>query len=123
MTADIILLDGATKPELLTAEVAGGSLVAYTAPAPDKTTDNEDSVAAITYGPGAVVLVVADGAGGLPAEELGVVAIDTRDRDEVSLLAGELLGGRPGRDQRVEAGRGAAGDRDGERREEDQHPG
>lgn len=42
-------------------------MFAYTCPAPDKTTENEDSVAAIPYGPDAVVLVVADGAGGLPA--------------------------------------------------------
>jgi len=67
MTADTILLEGATDAELRTAEIGGGSLIAYTAPAPDKTTENEDSVAAIPYGPGAAILVVADGAGGLPA--------------------------------------------------------
>ena len=42
-------------------------MVAFTCRAPDKESDNEDSVAAIPYGPDAVVLVVADGAGGLPA--------------------------------------------------------
>lgn len=67
MMTDTIVLGGTAEAELVTAEVAGGSLIAYTAPAPDKTTENEDSVAAIPYGPGAAILVVADGAGGLPA--------------------------------------------------------
>jgi serine/threonine protein phosphatase PrpC len=40
---------------------------AYTTRAPDKTSENEDTVAVIPYGPEAAVLVVADGAGGLPA--------------------------------------------------------
>jgi len=64
---DIILLDGATAPQQLDVQIGGGSMIAYTCPAPDKETENEDSVAAIPYGPDAVVLVVADGAGGLPA--------------------------------------------------------
>jgi serine/threonine protein phosphatase PrpC len=67
MTGGIIFLDGAQQAESQTATVGGGSLVAYTVPAPDKVTGNEDSVAAIPYGPAAVVLIVADGAGGLPA--------------------------------------------------------
>ncbi len=67
MTRDIILLDGATQPDQLDRQIGGGSLIAFTAPAPNKTTDNEDSVAAIPYGADAVVLAIADGAGGLPA--------------------------------------------------------
>ncbi len=63
----MILLDGADTPEKLDASVGGGLLVAYSCPAPDKDTPNEDAVAAIPYGPLAVVLVIADGAGGLPA--------------------------------------------------------
>ncbi len=66
MTDDIIVLDGAVEPDQVKIPIGGGSLVAYTCRAPDKVTDNEDSVAAIPYGPDAVVLVVADGAGGLP---------------------------------------------------------
>lgn len=66
MTSDSIYLDGVTQPDHLAAEIGGGSLVAFTAPAPDKTTENEDCVAAIPYGPTAVVLAIADGAGGLP---------------------------------------------------------
>jgi serine/threonine protein phosphatase PrpC len=61
-----IMLDGATESDEVEADIGGGSLVAYTVRSPDKTSDNEDTVAAIPYGPDAVVLVVADGAGGLP---------------------------------------------------------
>jgi serine/threonine protein phosphatase PrpC len=63
---DIIMLNGAMEPDDVGAAIGGGSLVAYTRRAPDKESENEDSVAAIPYGPDAVVLVVADGAGGLP---------------------------------------------------------
>jgi serine/threonine protein phosphatase PrpC len=66
MTDGILLLDGATEPAQLSASVGGGAMVAYTCRAPDKEGENEDCVAAIPYGPDAVVLVVADGAGGLP---------------------------------------------------------
>jgi len=67
MTSETLFLDGATTADQRVVEMGGGSLVAYTAPAPDKSTENEDSVAAIPYGPNAVILAVADGAGGLPA--------------------------------------------------------
>ena len=63
----MILLDGGNTPDKLDTSVGGGSLVAYSCPAPDKETPNEDAVAAIPYGPDAAVLVIADGAGGLPA--------------------------------------------------------
>ena len=66
MSIDIIMLDGATGPADVGVDIGGGSLVAHTRRAPDKENENEDSVAAIPYGPDAVVLVVADGAGGLP---------------------------------------------------------
>ena len=64
---DLLVLDGAFEADLQQADVGGGSMVAYTARAPDKDTENEDTVAVIPWGPQAVVLVVADGAGGLPA--------------------------------------------------------
>jgi serine/threonine protein phosphatase PrpC len=64
---DIGMLEGASSPHKIDAEVGGGSLVAYTCRAPDKSSDNEDAAAAIPYGPDALVLVVADGAGGMPA--------------------------------------------------------
>ncbi|MBT8095713.1 MAG: protein phosphatase 2C domain-containing protein, partial [Woeseia sp.] len=60
------LLDGATEGDQRSLSVAGGQLVAYSCRAPDKDTDNEDAVAVIPYGDDAAVLVVADGAGGLP---------------------------------------------------------
>ena len=65
--ADMLLLDGANQPDTAQCDLGGGHAVAYTCKAPGKDTENEDSVAIIPYGPGAVVLVVADGAGGLPA--------------------------------------------------------
>ena len=64
---DIAMLDGATEPDSIEAQLGGGSIVAYTARSPDKETENEDTVAAIPYGHDAVVLAVADGVGGLPA--------------------------------------------------------
>ena len=63
----LLLLDGAFKPDSQVAEVGGGSVVAFTERAPDKDTENEDTVAVIPWGPESVVMVVADGAGGLPA--------------------------------------------------------
>ena len=64
---EMILLDGSDTPEKLGTSVGGGSLVAFSCPSPDKETPNEDAVAAMPYGPDAAVLVIADGAGGLPA--------------------------------------------------------
>ncbi|NNL54844.1 MAG: SpoIIE family protein phosphatase [Woeseia sp.] len=65
-TSQWTLLDGATEGDQCSLRVAGGQLVAYSCRAPDKDTDNEDAVAVIPYGDDAAVLVVADGAGGLP---------------------------------------------------------
>ena len=64
---NIAMLDGATEPDSIEAQLGGGSIVAYTDRSPDKETENEDTVAAIPYGDDAVVLAVADGVGGLPA--------------------------------------------------------
>jgi len=63
----ILLLDAAHEPQQEHADVAGGIAVAYSCRDPYKDSENEDTVAIIPYGPGAAVLVVADGAGGLPA--------------------------------------------------------
>ncbi|NIV17342.1 MAG: SpoIIE family protein phosphatase [Woeseiaceae bacterium] len=67
MSDDMVLLDGAETPDTREGNVAGGDFFAYTCRSPDKTTENEDTVAVIPYGPRAAVLIVADGAGGLPA--------------------------------------------------------
>lgn len=64
---DMMLLDSATGPQSVELDVAGGQAVAYTCRDPYKESDNQDTVAILPYGPGAVLLVVADGAGGLPA--------------------------------------------------------
>ncbi|MDJ0698999.1 MAG: serine/threonine-protein phosphatase [Woeseiaceae bacterium] len=64
---DTVILDGATEPDMRSLEAAGGSVAAYTCRSPEKLTENEDTVGIIPYGPAAAVLVVADGAGGLPA--------------------------------------------------------
>jgi len=64
---DLLLLDGAFEPDWQHAQVGGGSVAAYTSRAPDKDTENEDTVAVIPWGPEAAVFVIADGAGGLPA--------------------------------------------------------
>lgn len=68
--SDTLILGGAIEPDRHHVAVGGGELVAFTARAPDRTTENEDAVAVIPYGPQAAVLVVADGAGGLPAGRL-----------------------------------------------------
>ena len=66
-SSNIIFLDSESELDEISASVGGGSLMAFSCPAPDKGSPNEDSVAAIPYGPDAAVLVIADGAGGLPA--------------------------------------------------------
>lgn len=63
----MVVLDGAFEPDRRALDAGGGQLVAYTARAPDKESENEDTLAVIPYGPEAAVLAVADGAGGLPA--------------------------------------------------------
>ena len=76
----LILLDGDEVPEKFRAEIGGGEVVAYTGRAPDKESENQDTVGMIPYGPDAAVLVVADGAGGLPAgrraSQTAVAALD-----------------------------------------------
>jgi len=64
---ELLVLDGAIEPDQVEIDVAGGSAFALTSRDPEKETENEDTVGIIPYGPGAAVLVVADGAGGLPA--------------------------------------------------------
>ena len=100
MMDSIQLLDGAREPALITAPVGGGAMVAFTCPAPDRSGDNEDSVAAIPYGPDAVVLVVADGAGGLPggrcASQTAVASLEaslSAAMSETMLLRTAILNG------------------------------
>lgn len=112
----MVMLDGADVPELLKLEIGGGELVAYTARSPDKDSENEDTVAAIPYGPDAVVLVVADGAGGLPlGRQASRLAVTTLEQSlqvamsEIMLLRTAILNGIDEANKAVQAlGGGAA---------------
>ena len=88
--------------------MANGSVLAFTGPAPDKQSDNEDAVAVIPFGPAAAVLVVADGAGGLPAgRRASQTAIESlrsslaKARDETLLLRTAVLNGIEAANQSV----------------------
>ena len=99
-TDNLVLLDGNTEAERHSAGVAGGIFIAYTCPAPDKTTGNEDTLAVVPYGPNAAVLIIADGAGGLPAgKRASLEAVTTLVRslhascDQTLLLRTAILNG------------------------------
>lgn len=97
---EMLLLDAAYEPQQLETDVAGGAAIAYSCKDPGKETENEDSVAIIPYGPGAAVLVVADGAGGLPAgKRASLTAVTTLAEslqsamDKTMLLRTAILNG------------------------------
>ncbi len=75
---ELLVLNGATEPDQAEVDVAGGSAFVCTQRDPEKHTENEDTVAIIPYGPGAAALVVADGAGGLPAGKRASLTAVTR---------------------------------------------
>jgi serine/threonine protein phosphatase PrpC len=98
--SDLLVLDGAMDPDEAEVGVAGGSAIALTCRDPEKDTENEDTVAIIPYGPGAAVLVVADGAGGLPAGKRASLTAVTRlaaslqaAKDRTMLLRTAILNG------------------------------
>jgi serine/threonine protein phosphatase PrpC len=98
--SDLLVLNGTTEPDQATVAVAGGTAFALTRRDPQKETDNEDTVAIIPYGPGAAVLVVADGAGGLPAgKRASLTAVTTlaaslqAAMDKTMLLRTAILNG------------------------------
>jgi len=104
----MIFLDSANGPGKIDTMVGGGALVAYSCPSPDKQTANEDSVAAIPYGPDAAVLVIADGAGGLPAgrraSRLAVRSLEKslgEAHSETMLLRTAILNGIEGANEAV----------------------
>ncbi|MBT8088377.1 MAG: protein phosphatase 2C domain-containing protein [Gammaproteobacteria bacterium] len=97
---EALLLDAAYEPGQAVVAVAGGVAIAYTCKCPEKETENEDSVAIVPYGPDAVVLVVADGAGGLPAgKRASLTAVTTladslrASRQQATLLRTAILNG------------------------------
>ncbi len=114
--SDVLILDGAVEPDRIEVEVAGGSAVACTCRDPGKTTENEDTTALIPYGPGAAVLVVADGAGGLPAGKRASLTAVTRlasalqtAMDKTMLLRTAILNGIEAANEAVMAlGNGSA---------------
>ena len=67
------LLEGASEPDRRSAAVGGGEFVAYTCRSPDKSTENEDTVAVIPYGPGAAVMLIFSQIFKKPLEEVGQV--------------------------------------------------
>lgn len=78
MSDESVILDGAVAPDIVAVDVAGGQAIAYTCRDPYKDSENEDTVAILPYGPGVAVLVVADGAGGLPAgKRASITAVKT----------------------------------------------
>lgn len=97
---DLLVLDGAFDPDQVEVNVAGGSAVACTSKDPRKESENEDTTAIIPYGPGAAVLVIADGAGGLPAgKRASLTAVTTlaaslqAAMDKTMLLRTAILNG------------------------------
>ena len=91
MSDGATILEGATEPHVLSGTVGGGNYVAYTCRAPDKSSENEDTVAVIPYGPGAAVMLVADGAGGLPAGKRASLAAATSLVDSLEVAMAETM--------------------------------
>ncbi|MDZ7644140.1 MAG: protein phosphatase 2C domain-containing protein [Woeseiaceae bacterium] len=116
MPSDTTLLDGAVEPDFRTVALAGGTLVAHTCRAPDKQTENEDTVAAIPYGDDAAVLIVADGAGGLPAGRRASLtavtelqrAVDEAQREDMLLRTAILNGIEAANQALLDSGSGSA---------------
>jgi len=103
-----VVVDGRREPCGFSQSVAGGELVAFTAPAPDRNGDNEDSIAVIEFGPDAVVLAVADGAGGMPggrrASETALTTLEgslLRSAEETMLLRTAVITGIEAANQAV----------------------
>ncbi len=105
--------------DLAEAEVvpfAGGTCALFTTRAPEKETPNEDAIGLIPLGPSAGVLVVADGAGGMPGgDEASAIAIDLLSRSvswnasEPDALRAKIFDGIEAANEAICAlGRGAA---------------
>ena len=116
MTDAALVLDGASEPDQRGLTAGGGNVLAYTCRAPDKASENEDTVAVIPYGPAAAVLIVADGAGGLPAgKRASLTAVNSlvdsmqHAMAETMLLRTAILNGIEAANEAVQAiGNGSA---------------
>ena len=91
MADDIIVLESDREAERCHGTVGGGEFVAYSCPSPDKATTNEDTIAVISYGPQAAALVVADGAGGLPAGKRASLAAVTTFSESLQVAMAETM--------------------------------
>ena len=89
MTAEAIVLTRSDDEAVTEGTAAGGSFVAYSATAPDKATDNEDTVAVLPVAADIVVLVVADGAGGLPAGKQASLTVVEALRESLRQIGGD----------------------------------
>jgi serine/threonine protein phosphatase PrpC len=113
---ELTMLGGASAPDRIETRLGGGSIVAYSSRSPDKETENEDTAAAIACGPDTAVLVIADGAGGLPAgkraSQTAVAKLSESLQGammETSLLRSAILDGIEAANQAVlEIGNGSA---------------
>jgi len=88
---DMIMVDGATEPARLHIEVGGGEVMAYSCRSPNKEIENQDAAAIIPYGPDAAVLVVADGAGGMPAGRRASQTAVAALNDSLQVAAGKTM--------------------------------
>lgn len=91
MNDDTLVLDGASEPDQRQLKAGGGDVLAYTCRAPDKASENEDTVAVIPYGPAAAVLIVADGAGGLPGGKRASLTAVSSLVDSMQLAMAETM--------------------------------
>ena len=89
MTTGAMVLESPEDESGAAGTAAGGSFVAYSATAPDKTSDNEDTVAVIPVADDVVVLVVADGAGGLPAGKRASLTVVEALQDSLQRIGGD----------------------------------
>lgn len=62
-----VLLESPVGPESRDESLGDGRVLLFTQRSPEKDTENEDTVAAFEFASGSLALIVADGAGGLPA--------------------------------------------------------
>jgi serine/threonine protein phosphatase PrpC len=96
--------------------IAGGLAAVYTARNPQKESANQDAAALLSFGPRSAVLVIADGAGGLPAgaraSEVAVASIERSveqaARDGADLREAIINGIEDANRELAERGTGAA---------------
>lgn len=112
----LLLLESPSGPELKDESLGNGRVLLFTQRSPEKETDNEDTVAAFAFSSGPIVLIVADGAGGLPAGRKAsqtavramVESLQTIDLHESLLRTAILNGFEAANDALLAQGNGSA---------------